>query len=173
MRLVGASFLRGVLVGIATNQLAWLARGDASWTDYILHTDVAPVSGTDQSIVFRHGANNSRYGLSLHIDGGVRELQLWATDSGGGEHLLRVAPAAVLEYDKTFGFKIIVQGNRVRVFMGEKSTFLEEYIDYTDGLNYAPQGRVGLAVWSGSALTTATGFDNFAVQLCEPSAPNC
>jgi hypothetical protein len=146
----------------ATGGFGKVARGDPGWGDYVVEADIKLLkAGGDAGIIVRvnNPADGTAYvsspdyfqGYYCSVSSGSVRLKKY--NFGSSQLAASAAPIATNTWNH---MKVIVNGSRIRIFVGDMST---PRIDFTDTQGNAfTNGKVGLR-----AQSTDAAFDNVSV----------
>jgi hypothetical protein len=126
--------------------------GSERWRDVMVEFDVCGVRGVDKGVVVRAGGAKRGVGVDLRA-GLYRDVLLYRGYESWGR------ATAPNENGTWHHVKVQVRGNRYRVEIDGKLR-----LDVTDPANSCPQGRVGLAAYTGGIGVCTVLFDNFVVR---------
>ncbi len=147
--------------------------GDFSWTNYELSFDMFPLQGVDRNVFFR--VNDQRttvvpnlnlpVGYGLHMYQNHMWLQKFTTTTGIEPVDLPISlPDGVSTH-----FRIQVNDNNIKVFLGDDTS---PTIDYTDNDDPFLSGRIALALTTGAVYPTEVWFDNVTVTAIDTPITN-
>jgi hypothetical protein len=113
----------------------WFANGDTTWTDFTISAKIkANRSVSNTGLYFRYRDVSNRYAAGLWDDTTLalrKTLPIW-----------NVVRSAKVSYDTSgfYNLKIVVEGNRFRIYFNNSPT---PNIDYTD-ISPIPNGSIGI-----------------------------
>ncbi|QQG41189.1 MAG: hypothetical protein HYV90_03350 [Candidatus Woesebacteria bacterium] len=169
------SFIQGSMrYGLNLNSSSSISEvegGDFNWSDYEFSFDMLPISGIDRNVFFRVTPQRSLANpsldmpitYSLHMYPNRIWLQKWILNEG----FEPVNYAISLPDNTVTHFRILLVGNRIRVFIANNPT---PTIDYIDDNNPILSGKIGLAITTGASLSEVW-FDNVVVTEIPTETP--
>lgn len=149
----------GCVTEIMPSDILWNSLGN----DYIVEFDMVLVSGTDHNFAFRY--TDPAHWYDFHVQSPNKlVLQRMLPPLGGSNEIF-----GDFSNNQTIHFKLIVQGEHLRLYRGMTPGIL--LVDNFNMGGFFPTGRIALQASAGANPSSETYFDNIVVTSIDDILP--